>query len=63
MAPSSPAQWFGAIGSYRLHLALAAGNARVQRRVLDITFSGRWNDDEAKMFTEEIQIQLLTTRA
>ncbi len=45
-------------GTYRLHLAIAAANARVQRRVLEIVFDGRWRSEETAMFSEGIRIRV-----
>jgi len=45
-------------GTYRLHVAVAAANAKVQRRVLEIKFDGRWRSDEKAMFSEGISIQV-----
>lgn len=50
--------WQIEAGTYRLHVALAAANAKVQRRVLEITFAGQWMDDEIEMFSQGIQVKI-----
>lgn len=52
--------WSIGVGTYRLHLALAAANvAKVQRRVLEIKFGGQWMEDETEMFEQGIQIRVV----
>ncbi len=52
--------WTIGAGVYRLHVALAAANASVQKCVLEIRFSGQWVDDEDQMFGQEITIRVVT---
>ncbi len=53
--------WSIGAGTYRLHLAVAAANAEVQRRVLEIKFGGQWINDETEMFQKGIDIRPITT--
>jgi hypothetical protein len=48
-------------GHYRLHLAMAAANGRVQRIVLGINYSGQWTPKEADMFADQIRINVDTS--
>jgi hypothetical protein len=51
--------WDIGAGVYRLHVALAASNASVQRSILEIRFTGQWNNIEAQKFAQEIDIRVV----
>lgn len=46
-------------GVYRIELLLAAANARPKRKVLEITVTGDWFDDDRKMFADGIGVKQL----
>jgi hypothetical protein len=46
-------------GTYRLELELVAANAKPVKKILEITLTGDWYDDEREMFSEGVGIRLL----
>lgn len=46
-------------GVYRLLLRVAASNARPVESMLELTMSGEWFDDEARMFTDGIGLRVV----
>lgn len=47
------------LGVYRLVILVAAANAKPVRKILEISLSGEWYDDERTMLEEGINIRLL----
>jgi hypothetical protein len=45
-------------GLYRLHVLVAAANARPKPFVVEINFSGQWFTDESKMMGKEFSIMV-----
>jgi hypothetical protein len=46
-------------GTYRLDLRIAASNCAPIARVVEITLTGKWFDDEARMFSDGLGIKII----
>ncbi len=46
-------------GKYRLLLQIAAANKKPVKKTLEITLTGNWYDDEARMFSDGIGIRMI----
>jgi hypothetical protein len=47
------------LGTYRLKLVLGAANARPKEYELEVSFQGRWHDDEAEMLRDGFGLRIV----
>ena len=46
-------------GTYRLEIVIAADNARPRHQQIEITVQGRWDEDQARMLRDRVNMRVL----